>query len=244
MGVGGFADSGRAAPTGAPVDLLPDLVQERPADLALRRSQGRLLLGFRSSVQNVGAGPLVIVGSRPGRTTRDMRADQVIRRSDGSTRRVRGIGLVRYVASPDHSHWHFAPFERYELRRSGAAVRLVRDAKTGFCLGDRYRVEPRPAGSARAPVFVSRCGLGRTGLLRITEGISVGWADDYGAYLDGQHIDVTGLPSGRYRLVHVVNASGRIRESNHTNNSASVLIELTRTAARVGVRAIRGAPPG
>jgi hypothetical protein len=72
----------------------------------------------------------------------------------------------------------------------------------------------------------------------ITEGISVGWGDDYVAYLDGQHIDVTDVPAGRYLLVHRVNVNGTIAESNRANNVATVRIALTRSAGRVRARVL------
>lgn len=198
-------------------------------------------MGFRSAVQNVGDGPLVIVGSRPNRRTRDMRATQIVTLLSGGTRRVDGVGFFRYVPSSDHSHWHFLPFQRYELRREGSDMRFVRDRKSGFCLGDRYRVEPRLPNAVAAPVHTTRCGLNRPGRVTIREGISVGWADDYAAYLDGQHIDVTNVPSGRYLLVHTVNASRRIVEKDMTNNAASLRIALTRSASgRVRVRVVPG----
>jgi hypothetical protein len=227
------------APAGLPArDLLPDLVQERPSDLQVSRIRGRHLLGFRSAVHNRGAGPLIIVGRRPSRAVRDMRADQLIRRTDGTTRRRAAVGFLRYVPSADHSHWHFLPFERYELRAEATGRRVARDRKSGFCLGDRYRAEPPVAGARPAALYESRCGLGRPGLVAITEGISVGWGDDYVAYLDGQHIDVTDVPAGRYLLVHRVNVNGTIAESNRANNVATVRIALTRSAGRVRARVL------
>lgn len=224
-----------AAPDGGG-ELLPDLIQERPQDLSVQRVRGRQLLGFRSSVQNVGDGPLIIIGSRPNRVTRDMQASQLILRADATVRREQDSGFLRYVPSPDHSHWHFLPFERYELRAEATGARIVRDRKSGFCLGDRYRVEPRLAKAVPVPVYTSRCGLSRPGLMQIREGISVGWADDYAAYLDGQHIDVTGVPAGRYLLMHTVNPSGRIVERDRANNQASVRIALARAGGRVRVK--------
>ena len=222
--------------------LLPDLLQERPQGLAVKRVRGRQLLGFRSSVQNVGDGPLIISGMRPNRVTRDMQATQLVLGADGALRRVTGIGFLRYVPSPDHSHWHFLPFERYELRSEATGPRIVRDRKSGFCLGDRYRVEPRPANAVPAPVYGSRCGLNRPGLLQVREGVSVGWADDYAAYLDSQHIDVTDVPAGRYLLVHTVNPSGRVVERDRSNNQAWVRIALTRAGGRVRVEVLPPLP--
>jgi lysyl oxidase len=240
--LGAAAAASAAAPVAQPGDLLPDLVQEAPQDIGISHVRGHVLLGFMSAVHNAGDGPLIIRAGRPNARVRDMTAAQVVTRTDGSTRRIGGVGFLRYVRSPDHSHWHFLPFERYELRREGSRVGLVRDRKSGFCLGDRYRVEPRPVRAVGAPAYVGRCGLANPARLSLTEGISVGWGDDYAAYLDGQHIDVTTVPAGRYVLVHSVNVSGRILERDRTNNVASRRIELRRARGRTTVRVLPALP--
>ncbi len=227
-----------ATPVAEPLDLLPDLVQESPQNIGVTRVAGRDLLGFRSAVRNAGDGPLIVVARRPNARARDMTARQVVRRADGSQRTVGAVGFMRYVRSSDHSHWHLLPFERYELRREGSRVGIVRDRKSGFCLGDRYRAEPRPESAVAVPVYVGRCGFSRPARLAITEGISVGWGDDYAAYLDGQHIDVTNIPSGRYVLVHTVNVRGAILERDRSNNVASRRIELRRVGGRMQVRVL------
>jgi hypothetical protein len=58
------------------------------------------------------------------------------------------------------------------------------------------------------------------------EGISVGWGDDYAAFLEGQDLPIGGLPNGRYLLVHRVNADRHLAELSYANNAASVLIDL------------------
>jgi hypothetical protein len=238
LAVLGSGVTAHAAP--APTDRLPDIVQEPPSQIQVSRQRGRDLLSFRSAVHNAGEGPVIIEGRRRTTRIRDMRADQLIEQSDGSRRRIRGVGIVRYVPSADHSHWHFLPFERYELFRPGSTMRVVRDSKTGFCLGDRYAVEP-PLPGAVAITYRTRCHLDRPGRLSVVEGISVGWGDDYLPYLDGQHIDVTGLAAGRYRLVHTANPVGRIVEQTRANNVASVEIRLSRGASgRMRVAVIPG----
>lgn len=224
------------AVAGAPTDLLPDLVQERPRDISLRTIGGRARLGFTSAVHNAGRGPLVVTGRRATRSIRDMTARQIVARSDGSTRTLQNpVGLLRYVRSADHSHWHYRPFERYSLVDEGGH-RVARDAKSGFCLGDRYRA--RQVSNAARQRYIGACGLRRTGLLSLTEGISVGWGDDYAGYLEGQSIDVTAVAPGRYRLVHTVNGTGGLLESNMANNSASASIELVRRGGVMRVRVL------
>ena len=124
----------------AGVPRLPDLDQEPPSELVITRAKGEYRLGFRSAVRNIGAGPLIITGSRPDRGMDHMVADQSIEQTDAPEQLVRGVGRLRYVVSPDHRHWHYLGFERYELARPDGRT-LVRDRKSGFCLGDRYTVD-------------------------------------------------------------------------------------------------------
>lgn len=211
--------------TAAPV--LPDLDQETPTDLRVRssgRSDSRSYrLGFRSAVENVGAGPLVVRGRRWGPS---MTAEQIVKRVDGSETAVRNVGSIQYVESPDHRHWHYLGFERYELRRVGSEKAIVRDRKSGFCLGDRYHADVSLPGAPADQVYTRRCGLGARDLTEIEEGISVGYGDSYSAFLEYQDLPLDDLPSGRYLLVHHVNADRRLHELSYENNSASVLLEL------------------
>jgi hypothetical protein len=82
-----------------------------------------------------------------------------------------------------------------------------------------------PAAPAER-VFTRRCGLTQPGRLSIHEGISVGYGDDYSAFLEGQDLPLDGLPGGRYILVHRVNADRGLEELTYQNNAASVLLHL------------------
>jgi len=212
-------------------DLLPDLVQRAPYSLAGQtvtvRGQRRFRLGFASAVDNLGAGPLDIVARR-ARGVRRMTADQVVHRSDGSTSRRPRVGVLAYTRSAGHEHWHLLGFDHYWLRPlSGIGTR--RDVKTGFCLGDRYDANELEQLSAEpgGPVFTRECGRNGPGLLRMREGISVGYGDDYDPILEGQYVDVTGLPAGRYELVHEANGKRLLRERNYRNNAASIVLALS-----------------
>jgi hypothetical protein len=193
----------------------------RRMELVVTRAAGHYRLGFRSAVRNLGAGPLVITGHRPDRSLDAMVADQVLEQDGGPSRVVGDVGRLRYVVSPDHRHWHLLGFERYTLERPGGRV-VVRDRKTGFCLGDRYQA----AASAAPKRYTSRCGLGQPARLGIEEGISVGRGDAYAANLEGQYLPLDGLPAGSYRLVHRVNADGRLREQRADNNASSLRLSL------------------
>jgi hypothetical protein len=217
--------------------LLPDLDQETPTELILTKGRHGWRLGFRSAVRNIGDGPLIIDGHRVSRPQRAMQADQTIMRTEGPREVVKGVGQLHYVRSPDHQHWHLLGFDHYELRRPRGTRAIVRDRKTGFCLGDRYEVTARtlPA-KAPEPVYTSRCGLQSPGLFGIREGISVGYGDDYSANLEGQYLRLRGLRSGRYLLVHEVNADRRLVETSYENNTSSALLRIRHRHGMPSVR--------
>lgn len=214
-------------------ELLPDLDQVTPGQLNVKRvsvrGQTRFRLGFLSASENRGAGPLTLHGFRPDLKTHRMQVDQLVRREDGSTRLIREVGGMRYVVHPDHRHWHFIGFARYELRRVGAKRGTVRwDRKTGFCLGDRYRIRgaKKLAGFRPFPAQGDTCGRARPGLTGLFAGISVGYGDAYAAHLEGQYIDITTARAGRYLLIHTANPDRTLAESNYENNASSLLLSL------------------
>jgi glucose/arabinose dehydrogenase len=221
---------------------LPDLDQEAPSQLDVavvgegKRPDYRL--GFRSAVRNIGAGPFIIDGNRP-KGTPTMIGDQLIDTDGGGQEVVHDVGKLRYVKSLTHQHWHLLKFDRYELRRANSSHVVVRDRKSGFCLGDRFQMATLPAAAAPAPTYTSRCGLRNPGLLHVREGISVGYGDDYTPHLEFQDLPLDGLPDGRYVLVHRVNSDHRLRESNYANDAASLLLDLRWRKGQPIVRILR-----
>lgn len=223
---------GERGAAGAGRQLLPDLDLVAPAGLVVQSVGGaanrRFRLGFVSAAGNVGAGPLIVRGRRESLATPAMVADQTVPDANGDTATRAGVGTLVYVQEESHEHWHLLRFMAYELRRS-SDFKLVRpDRKTGFCLGDRYNVDAsaRMAGEPATPVYDTNCGPEERDLLGILEGVSVGWGDVYEAWRDAQYIDVTGLPAGRYLLVHRVNPGRPLLESRYGNNASSALISL------------------
>jgi hypothetical protein len=226
---------------------LPDLDQELPWDLEITATGPSTArehrLGFASAVRNIGDGPLIVSGRRPSAAIPTMTADQVVERADAPMAVMDGVGRLRYVASRDHEHWHLLDFERYELRRAGGGTERVTDRKTGFCLGDRYRTRGRalPAQPS-APRYTGRCGLGATARLGLVEGISVGYGDDYPANLEGQSLRLTGVAAGTYVLIQSVNVQRRLRETDYSNNTASLLLRLRWRAGAPSLRVLRRCP--
>ena len=226
-----FASSGSTGAEGESPELLPDLEQVAPGRLQGtsigRPGARRFLLGFASAVDNVGAGPLEVVGERTSLSMPRMRVRQVVLHADGSRRSEEVAGVIRYVKSETHQHWHFLRFDRYELRTGDGARLVAPDRKTGFCLGDRYKARSGLPNQPREPVITGECGRDEPQLLEVREGISVGYGDDYKPTLEGQRFDLTGLPAGRYLLVHHANPDRSLRESDYENNAASLLFRLS-----------------
>jgi hypothetical protein len=204
---------------------LPDFDQQAPSDLTVAWSNGRYKLGFTSSTDNIGLGPVWIRGERNGRR-KTMEAKQLVRFAAG-VRVLPRVGTMRFSTSDSHRHWHLLRFQSYELRRAGNFRLVVRDRKSGFCLLDRWgrtRIRARRLPVAR---FLGNCAQGRPEARRVAHGTSVGFTDRYPAHFHGQNLDVTGVRAGRYWLVHRANPFGRLRELDYTNNDAAVLIRLT-----------------
>jgi hypothetical protein len=157
-----------------------------------------------------------------------MTADQVVTNADGSQTVRPNVGRLVYVNAITHQHWHYVGFDRYELRRPSDNALIAPDQKSGFCLGDRYEAfsETPVPGKPKDPVYTGNCAPNDTQALEVTEGISVGYGDDYAPIKEGQVIDVTGVPAGRYYLVHRANADRSLLESNYANDASSVLVAL------------------
>jgi hypothetical protein len=223
-----------AVSSGERTYALPDLRQLVPAEVGVVVTPGpnpRERLVFSSTINNVGPGPFVIEGRRPSVRTPTMVATQVLLARDGAAKRIPNVGRLRYVRAPDHAHWHLLRLEVFELRTQSGAL-VAPDRKTGFCPGDRYVVQRGlPRGWSRRLGKLrndNECGKKKVTALSILESISPGWADVYKPNLEGQFIDVTGVPAGRYVLVNRVNPDRRLREVSYDNNVSSSLIELSR----------------
>jgi hypothetical protein len=174
-----------------------------------------------------------------------MSAAQRVRLTNGSLRTNPRIGIWHYNRSSDHSHWHLLQFQRYELRRPGGSV-VVRDRKSGFCIGDRYGVAPgRIAGRVPTPRFRGFCNLYAPGALGVDGGTSVGYSDRYHSRLDGQNLDISRVPAGEYVLVNRVSPQLLIRELRYENNAASLRIRIRWPRGRSrppSVRVLRTCP--
>lgn len=139
-----------------------------------------------------------------------------------------------FYFSPCHGHYHFKTYGEYRVwtpenfaawdayRNShpdvsaddalnNTGLTFTRTHKGGFCV-----IDIRNEGALLPGLFFD-C---------THQGVSPGWADEYSTGLDGQYVDVTGLPHGHYILEEEANAHRLFDESNYNNNRAFVPVDI------------------
>ncbi len=209
----------------AAASLLPDLAMAPLTDIQIENTtDGRRLLRFTSMIVNNGSGRFELSGTRADSTITTMSVTQRIWDSNPRIYTDIPTGATMQYSGDGHNHWHVLNLESYELDRTDNGVKVGTGAKTGFCFYDTTPYDLSLPGAPQSPVFTN-CGIPSD--LTIRMGLSVGWGDKYPWFLFGQYIDITGLSAGSYMLKATADASNWFSESNDTNNSTSVPIQLT-----------------
>ncbi|MDQ6673114.1 MAG: lysyl oxidase family protein, partial [Chloroflexota bacterium] len=168
---------------------------------------------------NNGPGPVLVWGHRASTKTRDMTGDQYIQLKNGSYALRRNVGDLRYIyptsSGMPHLHWHFLGAELYAVSRAGHFDQFRRSQKQGFCMS-----EP-------PSIFTDYCGYKAPGELTQIEAMYAHTADYYDALVEGQFIDITGLPAGNYVLMNWVNSACQVKETTYADNAASTGFTLS-----------------
>jgi hypothetical protein len=211
--------------------LLPDLQTVVPTHLQVVRSRQRDILRFTNGIANTGQGPLQLVPRHSGSVTQGIQ--QLL---DASGKVVDEFVASEYDFHAGHNHWHLADVARYEIRAGSPTGPVVapNSIKVTFCLIDWYRLDDGNSGVNGATYWDCETG---------TQGISVGWVDQYHQSLDDQNLDLTSVAAGEYYLVSTANPEGLFVEASRTNNTAWVRFALTRDAqGRASVRTLETSP--
>lgn len=230
----------------------------------LTEQPGRVLLRFGTAVGNGGAGPAILVGGPVNADgtqvvyQRIYNYDSVNRTYAYAYDRVAG----RFVYHAGHSHVYFEGYARYRLLKNeggvpgGLAERSdgtqVLGDKVGFCLINISSTFTLPNGQSSSTLpgyYFSTSGGPNSGYQPSTgcgqlQGIHVGHEDVYGSYIDGQWVDVTGVPAGNYFLEISLDADNAISESDESNNVIYRAVTLGNTNGTGGVQADRFDEPG
>ena len=125
-------------------------------------------------------------------------------------------------ALPELGHLYLQGLAQYNLREvvegGGVGPLVTTYDKTSFGVIDSVAFNTSLPGAPPTRVYSNP----NHELL----GISIGWADVYSRNLRGQRIDITGIPSGQYWLEVVVDPYNRIQETDNTNNTTRILVNL------------------
>jgi Bacterial Ig-like domain/PA domain len=142
------------------------------------------------------------------------------------------VGCFAY--HPAHGHTHFGSFATYELRRLLDNALVSSSEKVTFCIADIFRVAGSLPG-APTSAYYTDCGA-------LSQGLSVGWSDEYPYSVAGQHIVLNPngiyVGDGSYCVVSVADPTSILYEENNAgtaeaNNAASVQITLSGNGSSV-----------
>ena len=203
-----------AAPKPSDPGLYPDIQTVVPRHLQLVNSQQREILRFSNGIANTGDGPWALRPEHVGDVTN---AIQEIRDANGNVVREHLASTFEY--HPAHNHWHIGDIAQFDVRRGGPTGAVMGQAsiKVTFCLIDWYTLDSK-GGTSRREFW---------DCANSYQGISVGWVDQYHQSLEGQTLDITGIPAADdYYLVSKANYAGKFLEKDLNNNTAWVRFRI------------------
>ncbi len=226
---------------GPPFDIFDDPV---PAGSTCHQSEidedhAQTCLRFDQVLGNIGTGALDIRFDQPAGVPpvddQEVATRQRIYRSNGTFVDV-PAGNVHFHAI--HHHYHFDGFAQSNLWRTNAnggrkgLTPIATGNKVSFCIAttninpdywgqQAFGADAYPAPDCLEPASTSG------GMDHFKQGMSVGWTDEYNWFLPGQYVEVTGVPDGDYILDTTVDPTGRLVESDISNNCGSVRVRLS-----------------
>jgi hypothetical protein len=219
--------------------LLPNVASQPPEDLVIAITEdGVRQLRFASIIGNTGIGPIETVpndslGCPPGQRHasqiiyHDVDGDGTFDRDIDNETTSRPAGCLLH--HPEHDHWHFDGAAWYVLTETRSGQPIVAADKVSFCWRDNREVaSAAPLTYDQYYPVKDECENGDT------QGITPGWADVYSNRLADQHLNLpTDLASGVYCLWNSADPYNRLIESDDTDNTAVVAVEIIGPDARI-----------
>jgi len=202
-------------------ELRPNIRALPPSGIAMRDVNN---MQFNTTSWNSGDGKLELVAKNlvNDPTGQKQLVDQRIYCSGGGFY-DRPAGKAEYHA--EHNHVHYNDYANYILEYADTSnpQNPRQGTKTTFCIMDTTGVNTQLAGASAAAVF-DWCPTQDPSFN--TQGMSIGWGDTYGAYLDGQSLYVADLTPGIYRLRHVFDPKNMLLEKSDSDNESCKLVEI------------------
>lgn len=209
--------------------LCPDITEEHPAHLNIKRAQQQEHLRFTTTHWNEGDGPLQIRGggqTQPCQIEEDGEiidsictyATQEVLDAAGAVVYTQPAGVALFHT--DHNHWHQDNVADFQLRSGALDGPVVGGAtKITYCLID---YDNGGNGLTAAKTYFD-CDAE-------LQGISVGFGDEYHHATHGQEVDITTVPAGIYYLTHEADPTNKWLELDDDNNTSWVKFQLSRTS--------------
>lgn len=196
---------------------------------------GKDYLAFSANVWNAGPAKLVVDGFRsPGKELMD--AYQYFYDADGKQVGYTPTGTMEWDPRPGHEHWHFTDFASYRLLKADRKE-SVRSGKEAFCLANTDAVDYTVKNANWHPDNTDlSTACGQENSISVREVLDVGSGDTYTQDLPGQSFDITDLPNDTYYIQVLANPENRLKETNHSNNSALRKIVL---GGKKGARTVK-----
>jgi hypothetical protein len=173
----------------------------------------RLLLQFPTWLSNVGAGDLTI----------------------GDPQSYPDL----FEFATCHGHYHVRDYAVYRLWRPALYLDwlALKAAHPEICSAELLRLHPEFANQVVAGFKQGFCVVPETPVCEPApppnpiynceyQGFDAGWTDVYSVGTEGQWIDITEVPKGRYIFESEVNSERRIQESNYANDAATIVIVI------------------
>jgi hypothetical protein len=208
--------------------LLPDLVSV--ASIADRfmydgefdttSEPGRVLYRFDVAITNLGEGPFEVFEV----TDLQLQIQDVYQHIFDTEGAFTSQLMDTFdYEQPPFGHLHLEALARYNLREvtagEGVGAVVATKDKTSHAVVDSVAIDTSLPAAPTSRVYTSA--------FDNPLGISVGYADLYGRNIPQQRIDVTGVPSGQYWLEVIVDPMGYVQETDDTNNTTRILVDLT-----------------
>jgi len=207
--------------------LCPDITEEAPAHLNVKRAHQEEWLRFTSTHWNEGTGPLQIRGGGQIQPCQvEENGNIIVSECTFSTQEILdAAGNVVYkqpagiaVFHPDHNHWHQDNVADFVLRSESLDGPIVGKAtKVTYCLID-YDTGGNGITSDKTYFDCNE----------ELQGISVGFGDEYHHSTHGQEIAITTLPSGIYYLTHEADPTNKWLEHDDSNNTSWTKFSIDR----------------
>lgn len=233
---------------------LPDLATVVPAQLQLQdtftneegsngagRSVHTEYLRFSNSIANIGDGPLEIIALGDSTTELNDAVQNLYTAADAAL--IPGDAYIpddgfspcatnpltdAFYFHPTHNHYHLTDVALFGVHAANddgtggdyAAESIGDTTKETFCLIDYVPMTGTKPGSRTYYDCLSTDADWRS------QGIGVGWIDEYHQPTDFQGVELSDAPDGIYYLVSTANDAGIFTESDYENNTSWVSFRL------------------